>query len=209
MLTSRHDAVVRHTPMRLLAIAALAVMALGVAASGPTPVQAACGGPFVDDWLETNYNLRNADTVILARLTERDLNVGDYHFETLTVYRGGEVASPLTAARFVDVGVCIASVEPGWRFMYVSGDRERFGARALVFPDVPDYGWLIEKPDRYESLNGLLALVGVLPDTSTAPGIDTEGSVLGSHVGGVLAAFLTFAWLVVVPVRKRRSFGDE
>lgn len=199
--------------MRILAIAAVAVIALGVAAWGPAQAQAACGGPFVDHWLETNYNLRNADTVILARLTKRDLSVGDYHFETLTVYRGGEVVSPIAAGRFVDVGVCIASVEPGWRFMYVSGDRERFGARALVFPDVPDYGWLIEKPDRYESLNGLLALLGVLPDTSTAPGIDTGGSGLGPQVAGVLAAFLAFAWLVAVPVRKpqlrrRVTFAD-
>jgi hypothetical protein len=163
---------------------------VGYAAFATQDVDAACGGPFIEDWLD-QYDFSHANNIVLGRLIERDAD-GRYHFETLTVYRGS-VASPIEADGVVEAGECIVSVEPGRRFIYVSGG-ERFGPYDLIFTHLPDYGWMVQPPDGFRSLDSLLTLVGVLPDTSTSAPLESQAREVGFVLGGFVVALLV-AWM--------------
>ena len=171
---------------------------VGCAAFATQMVDAACGGPFDEHWLD-QYDFAYADDVVLGRLIERDSD-GRYHFETLTVYRGS-VASPIDGD---DVAGTCFGPQPGGRFVYVAGDR-RFGRYDLIFPHVPNHGWMVQPPDGYRSLDGLLALIGVLPDTSTSAPIETPGEGAGLDLGGVIVPLLAFVATMILPSRTRSS----
>lgn len=171
---------------------------VGSAAFAIQGVDAACGGPFNEDWLD-EYDFAYADDVVLGRLIELDSD-GLYHFETLTVYRGS-VVSPIDGDDVA--GTCFAP-QPGGRFLYVAGDK-RFGRYDLIFPHVPNHGWMVQPPDGYRPLDGLLALIGVLPDTSTSAPLETPAGEAGPDLGGVIVALLAFVATMLLPSRTRLS----
>jgi hypothetical protein len=168
----------------------------GVALFAAPGVDAACGGPFDEQWLD-EYDFSQADDIVMGRLIERDTD-GHLHFEILVVYRGSAV-SPIKADGVVEAG-CIGAM-PGGRFLFVSGDRG-FGRYDLIFAHVPDYGWMVHGPDGFRSLDSLLSLVGVLPDTSTQ---QTTGGDVGPNFGGVIAAVFVAAALLILHSRMRST----
>ncbi len=175
-----------------------ALLLATVAAVAPAPVKAACGGGFDDGYL-ARYAGRHADTIVMGRLIEVDGD-GNYHFTVLDAYRGG-AASPIVngwpeSLGIIDVGGCTGqALEPGGSFIYASGDHNRRGPMQLIFPHVPDRGWLIEHFGGYRSLNGLLALLGVLPDTSTGDSMEEARNGFAPELGAVLPALFAFAWV--------------
>ena len=177
------------------------VLLVASAAFATQNVDAACGGPFIEDWLD-EYDFSHASNIVLGRLIERDSD-GRYHFETLTVYRGS-VASPIEADGVVEAGGCIVSVEPGRRILYVSGG-ERFGRYDLIFVHLPDYGWMVQPPDGFRSLDSLLTLVGVLPDTSTSSPLEAPAGRVGPDLGGVIVALLALVAGMLLPSRRRST----
>jgi hypothetical protein len=170
---------------------------VGSAAFATQDMDAACGGPFNEHWLD-EYDAY-ADDVVLGRLIELDSD-GLYHFETLTVYRGS-VVSPIDGGDVA--GTCFAP-QPGGRFVYVAGDK-RFGRYDLIFPHMPKHGWMVQPPDGYRSLDGLLALIGVLPDTSTSAPLETPAGEAGLGLGAFIVALLAFVATMILPSRTRPS----
>jgi hypothetical protein len=131
----------------------------------PAQVEAACGGGGGDGYL-ARYAGKLGDTILLGRLIDAD--DGIYRFDVLTVYRG-EAASPMQETGVRDVGACTGqTVTPGQRFIYVSGDDETGGPMKMLFPHLSGRGWLIEHYGSTSSLDRLLRLLGVPPDTSTS-----------------------------------------
>jgi hypothetical protein len=180
----------------------------GLGALAPAAIDAACGA-IPDGGRLARYAGRHADTIVLARLIEQDSD-RNYHVEILEVYRG-EAASPIIdgwpeSDGIIDVGSCThQGVKPGERFIYASGDRERFGLMQLVFPEAPRRGFVISHwGGEYRSLDGILALLGVLPETSTT---DPEEATITQHqlgfVATIAAALLGFACALFRPVGKR------
>ena len=172
---------------------------VGAAAFAAQDVDAACGGPFDEHWLD-QYDFSHANNIILGRLTEVDSD-GDYHFETLTVYRGS-VASPIEAHGVVEAGACIVSAEPGRRFIYVSGGQ-RLGPYDLIFVHLPDHGWMVQPPDGFRSLDGLLAVLGVLPNTSTSAPPEAPAGAGGPDFGDVIVALVALVAGLTLPSRVR------
>jgi hypothetical protein len=142
----------------------IALLLLGGFGVTPAQVEAACGHPGDDGYFARSAG-KLADTIVLGRLIDGDN--GTYRFDVLRVYRG-EAASPMQVTGAYDVGGCTGqSVVPGQRFIYVSGD-EGYGPTNLLFPHVSGRGWIIEHYGSTSSLDRLLQLLGVLPDTATA-----------------------------------------
>jgi hypothetical protein len=161
-------------PVRtLVAGAVTALLLVGVVGVVmPARVEAACGGGGGDGYL-ARYAGKLGDTILLGRLIDADHGI--YRFDVLTVYRG-EAASPMQETGVRDVGGCTGqTVMPGQRFIYVSGDDETGGPMKLLFPHVSGRGWLIEHYGSTSSLDRLLRLLGVPPDTSELPVTSTSG----------------------------------
>jgi hypothetical protein len=71
---------------------------------------------------------------------------------------------------------------------------------------VAERGFVINLYGESRSLNGLLGLLGVLPDTSTAAPIHPLGVQPGlGHAVTLAAAISAFAWVFFHPFRKRRE----
>ena len=182
-----------------------------MAGVAPAPVDAACGGGGYDSTALARRAGRIADTIILGRLVEVDAN-HDYHFELVAVYRGDPPPSPIENAfdpgnwvGIIDIGGCSSqSVEPGGLFVYATGDRaERYGPMQLIFPRVPNRGWIIDHWVEYTTLDRLLGLLGVLPDTSTVDSVVPAAARVRSQVGWSIA-FLAMTLLAYWALGKRR-----
>ena len=165
----------------------------------PASVEAACGAIPDGGWL-ARYAGRHADTIVLGRLIATDFD-GGHRYEVLSVYRGH--APPALPAAVRDVGSCTRqAVEPGERFIYVSGDRKRFGPMELIFPRVPGRGFVISHwGGEYQSLDDILGLLGVLPDTSTSPGVDSASASAPPAWAPVVVALLGFGLMLIRPLR--------
>jgi hypothetical protein len=175
----------------------------GLGALAPSTAEAACGA-VPDGGLLARHAGRHGHTILLARFVERD-GAGEYRFEVLATYRGDSTAAIPTAA-FEDVGGCSIQklpLRPGQRFIFVGGDGDREAPKQVIFPDVPKRGFVINLYGESRSLNELLVLLGVLPDTSTAapePVAVPPGLSLGVTLA---AALFAFAWVFFQPLRKR------
>jgi hypothetical protein len=189
-----------------LAVAAIMWVLLAGFAGQPTPVAAACGGGSDDGWL-ARYNGRHAHTIVLGRLLDNDRDGrGTYLIEVERVYRG-EADSLIEAdGRYlVDVGGCTAqSAQPGHRVVFTNWTSTDYGPMPLVFPHIPGRGWIIEHYGGTTSLDGLLRLLGVLPDTSTAETVQVD-SAAPQVAWGLVAAIFGLAYWFHRRVRMRRS----
>jgi hypothetical protein len=180
----------------------------GMFAAGTVPALAACGGGGLDPTSLARMVGRQADTIILGRLIDIDAEHA-HHFELLAVYRGEAPSSPIgrqpgSAAGIIDVGGCTNQhVGPGQRFIYAEGDRRRYGPLQVVFPEVREGRWVVDHFGERRSLDELLALLGVLPATSTiAPPVEVaDESPFGTWVALVLIAGLTAALYLVLARR--------
>jgi hypothetical protein len=179
---------------------------VGSAAFATQDVHAACGGPFIEDFLDA-YDFSRADDIVLGRLIERDPDDERIHFQALTVYRGS-APSPLDADDIVEVGRCITRPEPGGRFIYVAGDK-RFGPNGLIFTHLPEHGWLVDPPDGFWSLDDLLVLLGALPDTSTASPLEAPTGTVGPDLGVVVVALIALVAGMMFPSRARSRLSDS
>ena len=191
-------------------IALAVVLVVGMAGVAPAPIDAACGGGGYDEtWLARRAG-RHADTIILARLIEVDAD-NAYHFELLKVYRGNPLPSPIendfstSVSGIIDVGGCTgASVSPGGLFIYATGDQAaRFGRMQLIFPRVPGRDWIIDHWAVYATLDRLLGLLGVPPETATAEP-DAAGDGARSEFVWPVAALLSLTGFAYWVLGKRR-----
>jgi hypothetical protein len=194
-------------------IAVAALLLESIAAVAPSSASAACGGGGLDPTSLARRAGRVADTIILGRLLEVDAN-HDYHFELLEVYRGDPLSSPIdntyetdNGVGIVDVGGCSGqSVKPGGLFVYATGDRaQRFGPMQLIFPRVPGRGWIIDHSVEYASLDGLLSLLGVLPDTAVEKPDGIAGSDSPAELGWATVAFLVTTSMLYWTLGKRAA----
>ena len=178
----------------------------GLAALVPSAAEGACGA-VPDGGLLARYVGRHAHTILLGRFVERDA-AGAYRFEVLAAYRG-DPTTAIPAAAFEDVGGCSIqklALRPGQRFMFVAGDRDREAPKQVIFPRVAERGFVINLYGESRSLNGLLGLLGALPDTSTAALEQPLGVQPGLRPAVTLAAAISaFAWVFFHPFRKRRE----
>jgi hypothetical protein len=178
----------------------------GLAALVPSTAEAACGA-VPDGGRLVRYVGRHAHTILLGRFVERD-SAGAYRFEVLAAYRGDSTAA-IPAAAFEDVGGCSIQklpLRPGQRFMFVAGDSDREAPKQVIFPRVAERGFVINLYGESRSLNGLLGLLGVLPDTSTAALQQPPGVPPGITPAVTLAAAISaFAWVFFHPFGKRRD----
>lgn len=188
---------------------ALGVLVLsGLAALVPSSAEAACGA-VPDHGLLARHAGRHAHTILLGRFVERDA-AGAYRFEVLGAYRG-DSATAIPAAAFEDVGGCSIQklpLQPGQRFIFVAGDGDREAPKEVIFPHVAKRGFVINLYGQSRSLDGLLALLGVLPDTSTTAIKQPVGVQPGLGFAVSLAAAISaFLWVLF---RRPRdvTFGD-
>ena len=97
-------------------------------------------------------------------------------------------------------------LRPGQRFIFAAGDSDREAPKEVIFPRVAERGYVINLYGESRSLNGLLGLLGVLPDTSTAALKEPLGVQPGLSPAVTLAAGISaFAWVFFHPFRKRRE----
>ena len=180
----------------------------GLAALVPSTAEAACG-VIPDGGRLARYVGRHAHTILHGRFVERDA-AGAYRFEVLATYRGDSTTA-IPAAAFEDVGGCSIqkfALRPGQRFMFAAGDRDREAPKQVIFPRMGERGLLINVYGESRSLNGLLGLLGVLPETSTAALEQPLGVQPGLGPAVTLAAAISaFAWVFFHPFRKRGD-GD-
>jgi hypothetical protein len=98
------------------------------------------------------------------------------------------------------------ALRPGQRFIFAAGDSDREAPKEVIFPRVAERGYVINLYGESRSLNGLLGLLGVLPDTSTAAPRQPLGVEPGLRPAVTLAAALSaFAWVFLHSFRRRRE----
>ena len=190
-------------------IGACVLLLVAIAGATPARVDAACGEGPDPTWL-ARYAGRHADTIILARLVEQDAD--GYHFQLIDVYRGEAPSSPIVNAfdpdqgwhGIVDVGACSGqSVQFGELFVYATGDRSRNGPLQVIFPRVPDQGMIVDHWAAYTTLDHLLALLGILPATSTAD-VEMRPAAAGFDLRLAMAAFVGGLLLAYGALAKRQ-----
>ena len=199
----------------LARVSAAVVLVVAAFAAAPSTTSAACGGgAFGDPDDYARRAGRIADTIILGRLVEIDADANNaLHFELLEVYRGEALGLPIdntfesdNGVGIIHVGSCARGegVKPGGLFIYATGPRAaRFGPMQLVFPRIPERGWIINHCCEYGSLNELLVLLGVLPPTTTDETSAPTRQGLGLGTSVAIVAGLTWLFYLVLGSQPR------